>query len=39
MFSFAAGKVEWPFFDLKVFWRGADVPTDSRDVGSEKGVD
>jgi hypothetical protein len=39
MLSLPAWEVERPFFDLKVFGRGAGVPADSRNVACEEGID
>jgi hypothetical protein len=39
MFPFSAGEIKRPFFDLKVFGRGADLSPDSRQVAGEVGVE
>ena len=39
MFPFPTGEIKRPFVDLKVFGRGADLSTDSRQVAGEVGVD
>ena len=39
MFAFPTRKIEWPFFNVKVFGHGTDLSTDSGHVAGEEGID